>query len=140
MTYIPSVTAKEKFTCRALIRSHTFSWENTRTGRGGSCPDSGMKILSCDRARLPSALLDSLGHKRHHESLHSSPSCARCAGWTGGPGPSGTATVSSQLYLFLNGFSLRFIPTLSNTTANDEAHCRGRNFPDGSEGCVNSFY
>ena len=55
----------EKFTCKALIRSHTFSWEKTRTGRGGSCPDSGMKILSCERARLPSVPLDSLGRKKH---------------------------------------------------------------------------
>lgn len=90
-TYIPSVTDKEKFTCRALIRSQTFSWENTRTGRVGSCPDSGMKILSCERARPPKAPLDSLGERdtvklcSRHLSAGSSGRTARGTG-VDGPG------------------------------------------------------
>lgn len=83
LTYIPSDTAEKRFTCRALIRSHTFSWENTRTGRVGSCPDSGMKILSCERARLPSAPLDSLGEGDTVKLCSLPPPGA--PGWRAGP-------------------------------------------------------
>lgn len=72
MTHTPRDTVQETLTCKALIRSHTFSWENTRTGRAGSCPASGMKMLSCDRARLPNVPLDSLGSKSYCETLATS--------------------------------------------------------------------
>lgn len=48
-------------TCKDLIRSETFSWENTRTGLGGSCGVSEMKMLSCDKDLFPMIVLCILG-------------------------------------------------------------------------------
>lgn len=104
LTYIPSDMAKKKFTCRALIRSHTFSWENTRTGRVGSCPDSGMKILSCERARLPSAPLDSLEERDTVKLCSLSPHLGSPGGragmWVG------TTSLCCIYFLFVLNFGL----------------------------------